>query len=53
MPMSFLRSDLPPRAPGNYRSRMSIPLLVVLGVRRDGQKVVLVIKNMGGKSGSR
>jgi transposase-like protein len=25
-------------------------LLVVLGVRRDGQKVLLSIKNMGGES---
>ncbi len=29
---------------------MSIPLLVVLGVRRDGQKVLLAIKNMGGET---
>ena len=29
---------------------LSIPLLVVLGVRRDGQKVLLAIKNMGGET---
>jgi len=29
---------------------MSIPLLVVLGVRRDGQKVLLAVKNMGGET---
>ena len=28
----------------------SISLLVVLGVRRDGQKVLLAVKNMGGES---
>jgi transposase-like protein len=28
----------------------SIPLLVVVGVRRDGQKVLLAIKNMGGET---
>ena len=28
---------------------LSIPLLVVLGVRRDGQKVLLAVKNMGGE----
>ncbi len=29
---------------------MSIPLLVVVGVRRDGQKVLLAVKNMGGET---
>ncbi|HIJ94027.1 MAG TPA: hypothetical protein HPP84_11810, partial [Rhodospirillaceae bacterium] len=29
---------------------MSIPLLVVIGVRRDGQKVLLAVKNMGGET---
>jgi len=29
---------------------MSVPLLVVLGVRRDGQKVLLAVKNMGGET---
>ena len=29
---------------------LSIPLLVVLGVRRDGQKVLLAAKNMGGET---
>jgi transposase-like protein len=29
---------------------MSITLLVVLGVRRDGQKVLLAVKSMGGES---
>ena len=29
---------------------MSVPLLVVLGVRRDGQKVMLAVKNMGGET---
>ena len=32
------------------RRGMSIPLLVVLGVRRDGQKVLLAVKNMGGET---
>jgi transposase-like protein len=32
------------------RKATAISLLVVLGVRRDGQKVVLAIKNMGGES---
>lgn len=39
----------------NVRVRMdkkstSVSLLVVLGVRRDGQKVLLAVKNMGGES---
>ena len=29
---------------------LSIPLLVLLGVRRDGQKVLLAVKNMGGET---
>jgi putative transposase len=28
----------------------SIPLLVVIGVRRDGQKILLAVKNMGGET---
>jgi putative transposase len=32
------------------RKATSISLLVVLGVRRDGQKVLLAVKNMGGES---
>jgi putative transposase len=32
------------------RKATSISLLVVLGVRRDGQKVLLGVKNMGGES---
>jgi putative transposase len=32
------------------RKATSISLLVVLGVRRDGQKVLLSVKNMGGES---
>ena len=32
------------------RKATSISLLVVLGVRRDGQKVLLAIRNMGGES---
>jgi len=32
------------------RKATNISLLVVLGVRRDGQKVVLAVKNMGGES---
>ena len=32
------------------RKATSISLLIALGVRRDGQKVVLAIKNMGGES---
>ena len=32
------------------RKATTISLLIALGVRRDGQKVVLAIKNMGGES---
>jgi transposase-like protein len=32
------------------RKAAAISLLIVLGVRRDGQKVVLAIRNMGGES---
>ena len=32
------------------RQATAISLLIVLGIRRDGQKVVLAIKNMGGES---
>jgi len=32
------------------RKATSISLLVVLGVRRDGQKLLLAVKNMGGES---
>ena len=32
------------------RKATSISLLVVLGVRRDGQKVLLAVKSMGGES---
>jgi putative transposase len=32
------------------RKATAISLLIALGVRRDGQKVVLAIKNMGGES---
>jgi putative transposase len=32
------------------RRATSISLLVVLGVRRDGQKVLLAVRNMGGES---
>jgi len=32
------------------RKATAISLLIVLGVRRDGQKMVLAIKNMGGES---
>jgi len=32
------------------RKATSVSLLVVLGVRRDGQKVLLAVKNMGGES---
>jgi transposase-like protein len=32
------------------RKTTAISLLIALGVRRDGQKVVLAIKNMGGES---
>ena len=35
------------------RKATAIALLIALGVRRDGQKVVLAIKNMGGESGER
>jgi putative transposase len=30
--------------------KASISLLIVLGVRRDGQKVLLAIRSMGGES---
>src|ERR1700746_631991 len=33
------------------RKTTSIVLLVVLGVRQDGQKVLLAVKNMGGETG--
>src|SRR6201987_165899 len=33
------------------RKATSIALLVVLGVREDGQKVLLAVKNMGGETG--
>ena len=33
------------------RKATSISLLVALGVRADGQKMLLAIKSMGGKSG--
>jgi hypothetical protein len=33
-----------------YRKATSISLLVVLGVREDGQKMLLAIKSMGGES---
>jgi putative transposase len=32
------------------RKATSISLLVVLGIRRDGQKVLLTVRNMGGES---
>ena len=32
------------------RKATSIVLLVVLGVREDGQKVLLAVKNMGGET---
>ena len=32
------------------RKATAISLLVVLGVRQDGQKVLLAVKNMGGES---
>ena len=32
------------------RKATSVSLLVVLGVRRDGQKVLLTIRSMGGES---
>ena len=32
------------------RKATAISLLIALGIRRDGQKVVLAIKNMGGES---
>jgi transposase-like protein len=32
------------------RKATAIPLLVVLGVREDGQKVLLAVKNMGGET---
>src|SRR6202045_2759946 len=38
-----------PRVPVD-RKATSISLLVVLGVRQDGQKVLLAVKQMGGES---
>jgi hypothetical protein len=35
-------------APWSRSGSTAISLLIVLGVRRDGQKVVLAVKNMGG-----
>jgi len=35
---------------GSTRRATSISLLVALGVRQDGQKVLLAVKNMGGES---
>jgi transposase-like protein len=32
------------------RKATSISLLVVLGIRRDGQKVLLAVRSMGGES---
>ena len=32
------------------RKATNISLLVVLGVRRDGQKILLAVRNMGGES---
>jgi putative transposase len=32
------------------RKATSLSLLVVLGIRRDGQKVLLAVRNMGGES---
>ena len=32
------------------RKATSISLLVVIGVREDGQKILLAVKNMGGES---
>ena len=32
------------------RKATAISLLIALGIRRDGKKVVLAIKNMGGES---
>src|SRR5207237_4270299 len=34
------------------RQATSISLLVVLGIRRDGQKLLLAVRNMGGESGA-
>ena len=50
------RADHPPHprrdsgARALDRKATAISLLVVLGVRRDGQKVLLAVKNMGGES---
>ena len=32
------------------RKATNVSLLVVLGVRRDGQKLLLAVRNMGGES---
>jgi putative transposase len=55
-PLAGRRSDRAPDPRRNRRSlrldrkATSISLLVVLGVRADGQKVLLAIKSMGGES---
>jgi transposase-like protein len=36
--------------PTSARKATSISLLVVIGVREDGQKVLLALKNMGGET---
>ena len=46
-PLAGRRAD---RAAHLDRKATSISLLVVLGVRQDGQKVLLAIKQMGGES---
>jgi putative transposase len=54
--LSFASEAVPPTLDGTVvrvrldRKATSISLLVVLGIRRDGQKVLLAVRNMGGES---
>ena len=47
---ALLHSRVVPSGPARRARGTAISLLVVLGVRRDGQKVLLAVKNMGGES---
>ena len=55
-PLARRGTDRPPDLDGTVvrvrldRKATSIVLLVVLGVRQDGQKVLLAVKNMGGET---
>ena len=55
-PVACRRADRPANLDGTVvrvrldKKATSISLFVALGVRSDGQKVLLAIKNMGGES---